>query len=148
MNSTATLCGTPRLHSLSLFLDENIAPLGHRLASRPGAGLILWVGHPSLPDLPLGTNDIQLLQTVGEMGLLFVTRDRHMLTRPWERKQIYDAAVRLVVITATGHHDLWYELMLGHWQRLSEIDAEATGPCLFRLNRSGVHESQLRPYPG
>ena len=135
------------MHSLDLFLDENIAPLGQRLASHPGAGSVLWVGHPSLPDLPLGTNDIQLLQAVGEMGLLFLTHDRHMLTRPWERKQIYDAAVRLIVVTATGHHELWYELILRYWQRLSEIDAEASGPCLFRLNRSGVHESRLPRYP-
>lgn len=81
------------------------------------------------------------------MGLLFVTRDRHMATRSWERRQIYDAAVRLVRITATGYHDLWYELIVRYWQRLAEIDAEALGPCLFRLNRSGVHESRLPRYP-
>ena len=135
------------MHSLDLFLDENIAPLGQRLASRPGAGSVLWVGHHSQPDLPLGTNDIQLLQAVGEMGLLFLTHDRHMLTRPWERKQIYDAAVRLILINARGHHEFWYELILRYWQRLSEIAAEASGPCLFRLNRSGVHESRLLRYP-
>lgn len=133
--------------SLNLFLDENVAPLGERLALHPDAGLILWVGHPDLPDLPLGTNDVDLLRAVGRMGLLFVTRDRHMRTRRWERKQIYDAAVRVVLITANGYHDLWYELVLKHWQRLSRIDAEASGPCMFRLNRSGVHESKLPGYP-
>ena len=141
------LCDIPRLHSLNLFLDENVAPLGERLASHLDAGLVLWVGHPDLPDLPLGTNDIDLLQTVGQMGLLFVTHDRRMLTRPWERKQIYDAAVRLVLITATGHHDSWYDLMLKYWHRLSAIDTEASGPCVFRLNMAGVHVSRLPRYP-
>ncbi|MCY3787138.1 MAG: hypothetical protein OXG47_10520 [bacterium] len=135
------------MHSLSLFLDENIAPLGQRLAAHPGAGLILWVGHPNLPSLPLGTNDSNLLKAVGETGRLFVTRDRHILTRPWERKQIYDAAVRLILITATGNHASWYELILRYWQRLSEIDADTSGLCIFQLNRSGVHESRLRRYP-
>ena len=133
--------------SLDLFLDENIAPLGERLASHPDAGSILWVGHPDLPDLPLGTKDVDLLQAVGRSGLLFVTHDRRMLTRPWERKQIYDAAVRLVQITATGYHDDWYELIIKYWRRLAEIDSEASGPCAFRLNRAGVHASQLRRYP-
>ena len=80
------------------------------------------------------------------MGLLLVTHDRHMSTRPWERKQIYDAAVRLVLITATGYHDFWYELIVEYWHRLSEIDAKASGPCMFRLNKSGVHESRLPRY--
>ena len=133
--------------SLNLFLDENVAPLGERLASHPDAGLILWVGHPDLPDLPLSTKGTDLLRALGQMDLLFVTHDRRMQTRSWERKQIYDSAVRLVLITATGYHDLWYELIVRHWQRLTQIEAEAAGPCLFRLNRSGVHESRLSPYP-
>ncbi len=135
------------MRNLNLFLDENIAPLGERLTSHPGAGSILWVGHPELPDLPLGTKDVDLLQAVGRMGLLFVTHDRRMHTRPWERKQIYDASVRLVQITATGYHDDWYTLIIKYWQRLSEIDADASGPCVFRLNRAGVHTSRLPGYP-
>ena len=105
------------------------------------------MGHPDLPDLPLGTNDIELLEAVGRMDLLFVTRDRHMRTRPSERRQIYDAAVRLILITATGYHDDWYDLIVKYWQRLSEVDADSSGPCVFRLNSAGVHASQLPRYP-
>ena len=141
------LCDSRRLPSLDLFLDENIAPLGPRLASHPGAGMIRWVGHPSLPNLPLGTKDPALLQFVGQSGVLFLTHDRHMRSRPAERKKIHDASVRMVLITARGHHALWYDLIIAYWEDLVLIDATAGGPCLFRLNRSGVHQSQLRHCP-
>ena len=92
----------------------------------------------------MGTKDPDLLQAVGQSGVLFVTHDRRMRTRPAERTKIHDAGVRMVLITARGHHQLWYELIVRHWEQLAQIDATATGPCLYRLNRSGVHESQLR----
>lgn len=141
------LCGNPRLPSLDLFLDENIQSLGPRLQTHPEAGRIIWVGHPSVPDLPLETKDIPLLQAVGDLGILFVTRDRHMLSRPPERKQIYDACIRMVLITARGNHQLFLSLIVKYWKRLVEVDATAVGPCLYRLNRSGVHHSKMPPYP-
>lgn len=141
------LCGSPRLPSLDLFLDENIQSLGPALESHPGAGNIIWVGHPSVPQLPLKTKDIPLLHAVGDMGFLFVTHDRHMLSRPPERKQIYDNSIRMVLITARGNHQLFLSLMVKHWQRLAEVDATAIGPCLYRLNRAGIQSADLPPYP-
>ena len=141
------LCGSPRLPSLDLFLDENIQSLGPELESHPGAGRIIWVGHHSVPDLPLETKDIPLLQAVGHLGFLFVTRDRRMLSRPPERKQIYDACIRMVLITARGHHQLFLSLIVKYWKPLVEVDATAVGPCLHRLNQSGVHQADLPAYP-
>ena len=130
-----------------LFADENILPVGRRLANLPDAGTVLYAGHVDIPELPLGAKDTEIFQEIGVDGrnLLFITRDKKIRTRPVERRKLREAGVRAVILTGRSNmtQDDIYDLIVKHWDAIADVDTSRIGPCIFSLTSKGLRELSL-----
>ncbi|WP_397219002.1 PIN-like domain-containing protein [Nocardioides terrisoli] len=65
------------------FTDENTLGLG-KLLRRAGRDDVIYPGHEDLPEVPVGTPDLDWMPVVAYRQLIVVTRDRRIRTRPVE----------------------------------------------------------------
>jgi hypothetical protein len=128
------------------FTDENILGLG-KLLRRSGRDDVLFPGHDDLPEVPLGMLDPDWMPIVAERGLIVVTRDRRIRTRPAELRVYREHGIRSVWIGAKqdlGPH-AQVELFLKHESRLQrEITKRGPGPWALAMTPSGVRPLMLR----
>lgn len=132
------------------FADENSLGMG-KLLRRSGRADVLYPGHEALPEVPLGTLDLDWMPVIGLRGFVVVTRDRRIRTRPAELQAYHEHGIRSVWIGAK--RDLGpreqMELFLEHEDRLRrEIVKRGPGPWALALNPSGLRPLVLRPNPG
>lgn len=128
------------------FTDENTLGLG-KLLRRSGRDDVLYPGHEALQDVPLGTLDLDWMPIVAERGLIVVTRDRRIRTRPAELRAYLEHGIRSVWIGAKqdmGPQDQ-FELFIQHEHRLQrEITKRGPGPWALAMSPSGVRPLKLR----
>jgi hypothetical protein len=128
------------------FTDENTLGLG-KLLRRSGRDDVLYPGHEDLPEIPLGTLDLDWMPVVAEHGLIVLTRDKHIRTRPAELRVYLDHGVRSVWLGAKqdlGPRDQ-IDLFLKHEARLRrEIVKRGAGPWALAMSPSGVRPLNLR----
>lgn len=128
------------------FTDENTLGLG-KLLRRSGRDDILYPGHEDLPDLPLGTLDVDWIPIVAARELIVITRDRRIRTRPAELQAYLEHGIRSVWIGAKqdmGPRDQ-AELFINHEQRLQrEITKRGPGPWALAMSPSGIRPLKLR----
>lgn len=84
---------------LVYFTDENTLGLG-KLLRRSGRDDVVYPGHEDLPEVPLGTLDPDWMPIVAERGLVVLTRDKHIRTRPAELRIYLEHGIRSVWIGA------------------------------------------------
>lgn len=130
----------------SYFTDENALGLG-KLLRRSGRDDVLYPGHEALPEVPLGTPDLEWMPVVAQRHLIVITRDRRIRTRPAELQAYWEFGIRSVWIGAK--QDLapadQLELFLRHEVRLRrEAVKRGPGPWALALSTSGVRPLQLR----
>ncbi|MBA3741342.1 hypothetical protein [Sporichthya sp.] len=73
----------PKAPRALYFTDENALGLG-KLLLRSGRDDVLFPGHPGLPQVPLGTPDLDWMPVVAHRKLIVITRDKRIRTRPAE----------------------------------------------------------------
>ena len=127
------------------FVDENDLALGRSLswARRD----VVHPGHPSLPNVPLGTSDPVWLRIVGRLGLVVLTRDKKIRSRPVEAAAVQTAGIRGFVLTSAGDLSTWQTLTLlvRQWDAIeAHILEHPNGPWLAALNNHGVRPLSLR----
>lgn len=128
------------------FTDENTLGLG-KLLRRSGRDDVLYPGHDDLPDVPLGTLDVDWMPIVAERGLIVITRDRRIRTRPAELRAYLEHGIRSVWIGAKQDMgpQQQAELFINHEQRLQrEITKRGPGPWALAMSPSGVRPLKLR----
>lgn len=97
------------------FTDENALGLGKLLGRRE----ILYPGHQALPEVPLGTLDLDWMPVIAERNLVVLTRDKR-IRRTLARKISSTCSSNTRLATAgdhqartrpvgTGHESLWRE---------------------------------------
>ena len=128
------------------FTDENTLGLG-KLLRRSGRDDVLHPGDEDLPDVPLGTLDLDWMPIVAERDLIVVTRDKRIRTRPAELRVYREHGIRSVWIGAK--QDLGpreqVELFIEHESRLQrEITRRGPGPWALAMSPSGVRPPRLR----
>lgn len=127
------------------FADENALGLA-KILQRAGRSDILAPGHPDLPEVPLGTLDLDWMPVVGARGLIVVTRDRRIRTRPAELEAYRTHGIRSVWIGAKKdlRADEQAALFLRHEERLvREIIKRGAGPWAMALNTTGLRPIHL-----
>jgi len=129
------------------FTDENTLGLG-KLLRRGGRDDVLYPGHEDLPDVPLGTSDLDWMPAIARRGLVVLTRDRRIRTRPAELSAYWEYGIRSVWLGAKqdlGPHDQ-LALFLQHEARLQrEIIKRGAGPWALAMSASGLRPVNLRP---
>jgi hypothetical protein len=131
------------------FTDENALGLG-KLLRRAGRDDVLYPGHEDLPDVPLGTPDLDWMPTVARRDLIVLTRDRRIRTRPAELRVYLEHGLRSVWLGAK--QDLGPREQLGlffkHEARLQrEIIKRGPGPWALAMSPSGLRPLTLRRLP-
>lgn len=129
------------------FTDENALGLG-KLLRRAGRNDVLYPGHEDLAEIPLGTPDLAWMEVIADRGLIVITRDRRIRTRPAELRSYLEIGIRSVWLGAK--RDLspsqQLELFLQHEGRLRrEITKRGAGPWALAMTPSGVRPLYLRP---
>lgn len=127
------------------FTDENLLGLG-RLLTRSGRTDVVYPGHPGLPEVPLGTPDLDWMPLVAGRGLLVLTRERRIRTRPVELTAYRAHGIRSVRVG--GKRDLApsdaVEIFLRHEERLVRHATRlGAGPWALLLTHEGVREIRL-----
>lgn len=127
------------------FADENALGMA-KLLGRMGREDILFLGHDSLPDVPIGSLDLDWMPIVGAHGMIVVTRDRRIRSRPAELAAYREHGIRSVWIGAK--RDLrpqdQADLFLEHEERLRrEIIKLGAGPWALAMSQSGVRPLHL-----
>ena len=131
----------------AFFMDENLLGMG-KLLVRSGRRDILYPGHAGLPEIPLGTPDLDWMPTVATRGLVVMTRERRIRTRPVELSAYRAHGIRSVRIGSK--RDLsprdQVEMFITHEAELhDEILARGVGPWALLLTRAGVRELPVPP---
>lgn len=128
------------------FTDENTLGLG-KLLRRSGRDDVLYPGHEALPEVPLGTPDLEWMPIVGARRLVVITRDRRIRSRPAELAAYLEHGICSVWIGAKrdlGPRDQ-LELFIAHEARLRrEIIKRGPGPWALALSATGVRPLRLR----
>jgi len=128
------------------FTDENTLGLG-KLLRRSGRDDVLYPGHKDLPEVSIGTPDLEWMPVIAQRDLIVVTRDRRIRTRPAELRAYSELGIRSVWIGAKqdlGPHDQ-VALFLKHEARLQrEIIKRGPGPWALALSPTGLRPLRLR----
>src|SRR5699024_3220725 len=113
---------------------------------RQGATEVLYPGHPDLPEVQRGAPDLGWMPEVARRGLLVVTRDRRIRTRPAELRTYWEFGIRSVWLAAQqdmGPADQ-IQLFLRFRVRLErEAIKRGSGPWALAMTPSGVRPLNL-----
>lgn len=128
------------------FTDENTLGLG-KLLVRAGRDDVIYPGHEALPDVPVGTLDLDWMPIIARLDLVVVTRDRRIRTRPAELRAYWEFGIRSVWLGAKqdmGPRDQ-LQLFLRHEERLRrEIVKRGAGPWALAIGSAGPRPLTLR----
>lgn len=125
------------------FIDENSLGVAKALAYVRGD--VTWPGAPGGP-VPAGASDTSWLPVVGMSGLVVLTRDKRIRSRPLERQALLTHGVRACFLTSGGSLDLFEQLRLWlrYWDDIETLVAEQPPPWLASVTRAGVRVFDTR----
>ena len=126
---------------LRWFVDETSLGLGKMLAIARTD--VVHPGHYNLASVPPGTPDTVWMPVVASMGLVVISRDKRIRTKPAELAAF--RAVGLRVFWLAGKKDLsnWesIKLVIKWWDRLEEIVADrGDGPWFQAVSDGAIRE--------
>lgn len=129
------------------FVDENSLGVAKALAYVRGD--VTWPGAPDGP-VPAGAADTAWLPVIGQAGLVVLTRDKRIRSRPLERQALLNHNVRACFLTSGGSLTLFDQLRLWlrYWDEIETLVADQPAPWLASVTRSGVRIFDARQAPG
>lgn len=127
--------------SLRFYVDESAMGIGKTLAAARKD--TIHVGHPLIPECPVGVLDTDWIPAVATRNLVVIGRDRRIRTRPAELLKLREAALRVFQIG--GKHDLstweWLVRLVRHWETIETIvRVRGAGPWFYVVNEQRVIE--------
>ncbi len=131
--------------NLRFYFDESALGIGKTVCmARKDT---VHVGHPLIPECPLGSLDPDWIPAVAARNLIVIGRDRHIRTRPEEYRQLRDAGLRVFRIGGKRDQPTWEWLkrLIRYWDSMEDIVANrGVGPWFYVINSNGIVE---RPVP-
>jgi len=104
------------------FADENAMGLAKLLIRDHARNDVVFPGHPLLPEIPRGSQDLEWMPLVGRMQWIALTRDRRIRTRPAELAVYREHGVRSVWIGGKQDHSpaALADIFIRHERRLDQ----------------------------
>ena len=129
---------------LRFYVDESALGIGKTLAAARRD--TVHVGHPLIPECPLGAADIEWMPIVAARQLVVIGRDKRIRSRPQELLYLKEAGLRVFEIG--GKRDLstwdWLTRLVRHWDTIEEIvRSRGPGPWLYIVNENAVVELRM-----
>lgn len=129
---------------LRFYVDESALGLGKSLAAARKD--TIHVGHPLIPECPLGALDVEWIPAVAARDLIVIARDRRIRTKPQELAAFRDAGLR--VFWVAGKKDMstwgWLSRLVRHWAAMERIvTMRSDGPWFYAVNDGGLKEISL-----
>jgi len=129
---------------LRFYVDESALGIGKTLAAARRD--TVHVGHPLIPECPLGAADIEWMPNVAARRLVVIGRDKRIRSRPQELRYLKEAGLRVFEIG--GKRDLstwdWLTRLVRHWDTIEEIvRSRGPGPWLYIVNENAVVELEM-----
>lgn len=121
--------------NLRFFVDESALGVGKALtiARRD----VIHVGHPLIPEIPLGALDPTWIPAVATRGLAVIARDRHIRTKPGELALLRANALRVFWIGGKRDLSTWDTLVriVRRWDDIEQALARrGAGPWFLSIN--------------
>jgi len=134
----------PDQERLRFYVDESALGLGKVLARARSD--VVHVGHPLVPECPLGVADTIWIPAVADRGLVAIGRDKHIRTRPAELLAIREAHLR--VLRIGGKRDLptwdWLAMLVRRWPDIEQLLADRpAGPWIYSITERRLQEVPL-----
>lgn len=128
------------------FVDESALGLGKLLARVRDD--VVFTGHPDVPEIPLGTLDVDWMPIVAARGWVAIRRDRRIHTRPSEVRVFAEVGLRTVWLG--GKKDMasaqQVDLARRCWDALERRrDELGAGPWSITLLGGGLSPRVWRP---
>lgn len=126
------------------YVDESALGIGKVLtAARKD---VIHVGHPLIPECPLGSLDTDWMPRVAARGLVAIGRDAKIRSRPAELQALYESGLRVFRIGGTRDLSTWAWLgrFIRYWPRMEQVMLDRPeGPWFYLVNQSGLAEVPL-----
>jgi len=118
-------------------LDENSLGVAKALAYVRGD--VTWPGADG-GLVAAGAKDHDWLPVIGKAGLVVLTRDKRIRTRPVERQMLLEHGVRACFLTSGGSLNMFEQLRLWlrHWSEIEALAEEQPAPWLASVTTRGV----------
>lgn len=108
---------------------------------------VVYPGHPLLPEVPRGSQDLDWMPFVGRMQWIALTRDRRIRSRPAELSIYREYGLRSVWIGGKQDHtpaELAAMFTRHETRLLRHATKLGAGPWALAMTPSGVRELRLR----
>lgn len=129
---------------LRWFVDETSLGLGKMLAiARPD---VVHPGHYNLPAVPTGTKDEAWMPEVAALGLVVISRDKRIRTKPAELAAFRAVGLRVFWIAGTKDLSNWesIKLVVKWWDRMEEIVRDrGAGPWFQAVSEGLIREFSI-----
>jgi hypothetical protein len=134
---------------MRFFVDENMLPIGRALALVRDD--VCHPGHPAIPEVALGTDDPDWLPIVGQRGLVLLTRDNKIRTKPAELQAYKDHRIRAFFLTGKKDLTRWekLDLLVRQWEKIeAAIKKVGKGPWAMSVTAgASPRDVPLMPLP-
>lgn len=127
------------------YVDESAMGLAKSLAmARQDT---IHVGHPLIPECPYGVPDTVWMPAVAERGLVVISRDRRIRSRPGEMELLREAGLRVFIIAGSRDQSTWQwlERVVRLWDRMEDvIDQSGEGPWCYAIHERKITSLTVR----
>jgi hypothetical protein len=132
---------TARAGELRFFADESVLGLGKTLAVARRD--VIHCGHPFIPEVPVGALDPDWIPAVAARGLVVLSRDRRVRTKPAEIALLREHGLRVFWIAGKRDLATWGYLVrvVRRWDEIeATLATRGRGPWFVALNENGLSE--------
>lgn len=135
--------GLNESEDLVYFLDADLLGVAKPLGMIRGD--VIYPGHERCPTIHQDTKDEDWLAEAGRNGWVVIRRDKHIRSRPGERRAFIAHGLRAFCLTGAGHKSKWdvLTLLVANWPEIERIARETSGPYIYSVTSAGVRPLAL-----